>query len=272
MKLSVLMSVYHKEQPDFLRQSLDSLVAQSVEADEVVIVKDGPVGDSLEAVIASYKERLPIVALQLKENVGLGPALRAGLCECRGELVARMDSDDICLPERFEKQLAVLEAKPSVDVVGGAAAEFINDFRVIGAVRRLPCAAEQLKRFAKFRNPLNHMTVMFRRSAVLAVGGYRPFPGLEDYDLWARMLVRGMELRNLDEVLVLVRCGNGMIHKRGSVQYAKEEIRLYRHFLAIGFISLPEFAFNILARAPVRIMPASLRSIVYKTLLRQEPR
>lgn len=268
MTFSVLMSVYGGERPEFLRQSLESLVAQTAPAGEVVIVKDGRLGAGLEAVLAWHRNVLPIVTVQLEKQAGLGPALGAGLTECQNELVARMDSDDICVPHRFEKQLAYLEEHPNTAVLGAAIGEFAADPNAVSAIRQLPPGGPQLRSFAKFRNPLNHMTVIFRKSAVLAAGGYREFPGLEDYDLWVRMLTRGMEIRNLSEILVLARCGNGMARRRGGLSYARSEVRLYRHFVNLGFISTPEFAANVLVRVPFRVMPALLRPIIYRKLLR----
>ena len=271
MKLSVLMSVYRKESPEFLRQSLESLVAQTIRADEVVIVKDGPLGTELDATIDSHCGTLPIVSVQLGNNAGLGPALNAGLRRCRGDLVARMDSDDICLRDRFEKQLAFLEQNPDADVVGGAIAEFHADCTKIESIRRMPSSAELLGRIARSRNPLNHMTVMFRKVSVLAAGNYRSYWGFEDYDLWARMLMRGGRLYNLEDVLVYVRCGNGMQQRRGGLQYLREEIRLQQRFLKIGFLTKPQFLLNLVTRAPVRIVPLPLRSVFYQQILRQKP-
>src|SRR5690348_1002807 len=162
MGLSVLMSVYGGERPNFLRQSLESLAAQTLKADEIVIVKDGPLGDELEIVLKSYSGVLPITTVQLERQVGLGPALTAGLAGCRNDLVARVDSDDICVARRFETQLEFLAENPQVAVLGAAIGEFVGDPDTISSVRKLPCDGAQIKKFAKFRNPLNHMTVMFR--------------------------------------------------------------------------------------------------------------
>ncbi len=275
MKLSVLMSVYHKDSPEFLRQSLDSLAAQTVKADEIAVVKDGPLGNELDTTIASYDGKLPLVVLQLKNNVGLGLALQAGLSHCLGELVARMDSDDICLGDRFQKQLAFLERNPDVDVVGGAIAEFDNDCTKIQSIRRMPSTAEQLSKIARFRNPLNHMTVMFRKASVIAAGNYQHYNGpmvsLEDYHLWARMLMRGARFRNLEDVLVYARVGNGMQQRRGGLRYLREEIKLQRHFVKMGFLTKPQFLLNLVTRAPARIVPLPLRSVFYQRMLRQKP-
>jgi glycosyltransferase involved in cell wall biosynthesis len=269
MKLSVLMSVYHRESLEFLRQSLDSLAAQTIQADEVVIVKDGPVGAELAAVIDSQRGKLPIVILQLEKNAGLGPALNAGLSRCAGDLVARMDSDDICLPDRFEKQLAFLERNPEVDVVGGAIAEFRTDWEKIESIRRMPCSVERLGTIARQRNPLNHMTVMFRRASVLAAGNYQSCPGFEDYELWARMLMHGRQLHNLEDVLVYARIGNSMLQRRGGFRYLQEEARLQYRFMKMGFLSKGQFVLNLVSRAPVRLAPVSLRAALYRRVLRQ---
>lgn len=270
MRYSVLMSVYGRERPEFLRESLDSLASQTVRADQVVIVKDGLLGAELESVLESYSSALPVAAVQLRQQAGLGPALSAGLAACENEIVARMDSDDICMPQRFERQLAFLVENPRVAAVGSAIGEFVDDPGHIVTIRRMPCDGAEVRKIAKFRNPLNHMTVMFRKSAVLAAGGYRHCPGLEDYDLWVRMLTRNMQIRNLPGILVLARCGNGMAQRRGGISYARNEIRLYREFLRIGFISAHEFALSVMMRTPVRLMSARLRPAIYRILLRRE--
>jgi glycosyltransferase involved in cell wall biosynthesis len=262
------MSVYHKESAAFLRQSLDSLVAQTIQADEVVIVRDGPVGADLEAAIHDYFGRLPIVAVELDRNAGLGPALSTGLTQCRGHLVARMDADDICLPDRFARQLAFLDQNPDVDVVGGAIAEFHTDWTKIQSIRRMPSTPERLAKAAKRRNPLNHMTVMFRRASVIAAGNYQSRPGFEDYDLWARMLMNGRRLCNLEDVLVHVRCGNGMQQRRGGFQYLQDEGALQHRFMKMGFISRPQFLLNLATRAPVRVAPVFVRAAIYRLALR----
>jgi glycosyltransferase involved in cell wall biosynthesis len=263
------MSVYHRESPEFLRQSLESLAAQTIQADEVVIVKDGPVGAEIAALIDSQRGKLPIATLQLEKNAGLGPALNAGLSRCTGDLVARMDSDDICLPDRFEKQAGFLERNPEVDVVGGAIAEFRTDHEKVESIRRMPCSLERLGTIARRRNPLNHMTVMFRKASVLAAGNYQSCPGFEDYELWARMLMLGRRLHNLDDVLVHVRCGNGMQQRRGGFRYLQEEARLQYRFMKMGFVSKGQFVMNLVSRAPVRLAPVSLRAALYRRVLRQ---
>lgn len=269
MKLSVLMSVYHRESPEFLGQCLASLAAQTAPADEVVIVEDGPLGAELEAVIRAAGQALPIVSVRLPVHGGLGAALRAGLDACRSELVARMDADDLSTPERFGRQLDFLERNPQVDVVGSAIAEFGSDPLAIAGVRRLPASGRPLLSFAKHRNPLNHVTVMFRRRAVLDAGSYRPCADFEDYHLWARMLRRGCRLHNLADVLVHVRCGNGMQRRRGGWSYLTREVAFQRFLYRIGLVSAKDGVGNVLVRAPLRLIPACLRSAFYLRFLRE---
>jgi glycosyltransferase involved in cell wall biosynthesis len=262
------MSVYNKESPVFLRQCLDSLVAQTLPADEVVVVKDGPLGNGLEDVIAKYKLRLSIVLLSLPANVGLGEALRAGLTLCRGEFVARMDSDDICVPERFQLQAAFLESNRHVDVVGSTWAEFDQDPSILHSVRVLPATGEELRRYAKFRTPMNHSTIIFRKASVMAAGSYESFIGFEDYHLFARLLLRGCCLHNLEKTLLYHRVGNGMLGRRRGYDYLKRDIDSQLFLHSIGFLTVSESFRNILLRAPVRLMPEFAVGLCYKHLLR----
>jgi glycosyltransferase involved in cell wall biosynthesis len=271
MKLSVLMSVYDKESPGNLRQCLDSLAAQTLPADEVVIVEDGPLGEPLEATIAEYRKILPIVSLPLPVNAGLGAALRAGLYVCRGEYVARMDSDDISVPERFEKQMKFMESRREVDVVGSAIAEFDQDCSAPRSIRLLPAAGPALRRFAKSRTPMNHMTVLFRKASVVAAGNYESCQGFEDYHLWARMLTLGYRLHNMNEILVYARCGNGMQARRGGLAYLKGEIKFQSFLRKMGLLDASGSLLNILMRGPIRLAPGSVRSLCYSLFLRSSP-
>jgi glycosyltransferase involved in cell wall biosynthesis len=269
--LSVLMSVYDNEKPEFLAQSLQSLQLQTYEADEIVLVEDGPLKRSLSDVIEAYALRLPIVSVKLPANVGLGAALACGLEICRGELIARVDSDDICLPDRFKRQMDWLCVHPGVDLLGGAYAEFEPNGPKLHLVRRVPEGGRALARYAKSRTPFNHTTVMFRKSSVLAVGGYETAKGFEDYLLGARMLMKRCNLRNLEDVLVYVRADRGFIRRRGGIQYAKDEIAFQWRLQKMGFLTIVQCLRNVILRTPVRLLPGSVRSILYRRFLRSAP-
>jgi glycosyltransferase involved in cell wall biosynthesis len=263
------MSVYSRESPANLEVSLQSLASQTLPANEVLIVKDGPLGDRLDQVIEKYSERLPLTTLQFETNQGLGAALRAGMERCRFDLVARMDSDDICVTGRFERQIGFLEDHPEIDVLGSAINEFDTDPGQCVSVRCLPASHDAIRSFARERNPLNHMTVVFRKSAVLSAGNYRTAIGFEDYDLWVRMLMQGARFHNLPEPLVLVRCGSGMQSRRGGKDYMRREMALFSEFRRTGFLSNWEFLWIAARRLPVRLLPGTVRAHIYKSLLRQ---
>jgi glycosyltransferase involved in cell wall biosynthesis len=267
-KLSVLMPVYKDESATFLRESLESLVAQTLPADEIVIVEDGPIGADVRNVIAEYCARLPIEIVELPLHKGLGVALRIGVERCRFNVIARMDADDICLPDRFERQLKFLIGHPNVDVLSTAVREFDRDPALSFSERRLPITHDAIADWAKRRNPVNHMTVMFRKNAVLAAGNYQVASGFEDYSLWVRMLMNGAQFHNLEEPLVFARTGHGMQKRRGGVAYLCRELQLLQSFRQMGFLTHFELFANILARVPVRLLPVFIRARIYGTFLR----
>ena len=180
-----------------------------------------------------------------------------------------MDTDDISHPKRFEKQISFLESHSDIDVVGSWIGEFENDRNKIYASRNLPCTHQEIVKFAKKRTPLNHVTVIFRKSAILLAGGYNNFRFAQDYHLWVRMIQCGAKFANLPEQLVSVRGGRTMMQRRGGIFYAVNEYQLQRYFLKIGFLSYAEFLRNVFIRFSVRIIPSRLRAIVYNNFLRQ---
>ena len=266
---SVLMSLYAREQPEYLRQCLASLAAQTLPPNEIVLVYDGGLPESLEAVVVSFSGSLPLKIVRLPQNVGLGRALNAGLQACAHEWVCRMDTDDICHPERFARQLAFVAAHPQLGVCGSQIDEFEHTPADAAHSRRVPCEHGEIARFAKSRNPINHMTVCYRKSAVLAAGNYQHAPLYEDYDLWVRMLLNGCRFANLPEVLVYARAGDEMYRRRGGCAYAKNELAMQRRFYRAGFLSTAQWAKNVLLRLPVRLLPNGVRQWVYRVLLRK---
>ncbi len=268
MHFSVLMSVYRREQSSFFSESLASVFKQTVPPDEVVLVKDGPLTIELEEVIACFVAEHPeLKVVPLPVNVGLGRALNEGLKHCSHELVARMDTDDVCKPDRFEKQLQVFEIHPDVDVCSTWIDEFENEITNIRSQRRLPELHTDILRYAKGRCPVNHPTVMYRKSKVLAVGGYQGFP--EDSYLWVKMLLAGSVFYNIQASLLWFRFSPDVLKRRGGWRYAKEDIRAQWSFYKVGFLTLPELLKNVLIRGTVRLMPNGLRVWTYKHLLRR---
>ena len=268
-KFSVLLSVYRKERPEWFRESLESVFGQTVRPAEVVLVADGPLTAALAAVVDEFTRReTTLRVVRLPENGGLGHALNEGLRHCSYELVARMDTDDVCKPWRFERQLAVFRQHPEVDICSAWIDEFTVDREHVTSRRLLPETHEEIARYAKKRCPVNHVAVMYRRSKVLGLGGYQGFP--EDYYLWVRMLMHGCRFYNVQESLVWVRFSPDVLKRRGGWRYAKDDVRAQWRFWRAGFLTLPELGRNVAVRTAVRLMPNGLRTWVYRHLLRRE--
>lgn len=266
MKFSVLMSVYANEKKEFLVLALQSIYAQTLRPNEIVLVKDGPLTKELESVIDSYTD---LKVISLEQNVGLGVALNKGLNYCTYDVVARMDTDDIAKPDRFEKQLGILEKSPEINLVGAWIDEFEGNVNNIKSTRKLPENHDEIYHFAKSRNPINHPAVMFRKQAVLNAGGYQHFPLFEDYYLWVRMLMNGAKFYNIQESLLFFRFSPEMFKRRGGWKYAMIELKFLNRIRKIGFISYSEFFKNVLLRFVARIIPNSFRSWIYIKILRK---
>lgn len=262
---SVLISVYLKTDPKALKKSLESLFAQTVTSDDIVVVADGPLSPETEQVLSEAGDKINLI--RLSENSGLGEALNEGLKHCRYELVARMDDDDISVPERMEKQLNAFEKEEELDIISGTVEEFINEPGDSEGARKLPLEHEDIVAFSKKRNPFNHPAVMFRKTSVLEAGGYnQDFPLFEDYSLWARMLMRGSFGRNLEDTLVYMRVDDKTYLRRGGFKYAKDMLRFHRWLRKEKWTSLKDYMTGALPHALVCILPNALRKGIYKKL------
>lgn len=268
---SVCMSVYGRDDPQWLRAAADSILDQTVPPDEVVLVVDGPVPEPLARVIRKYEEGQRFRVIRLAENRGLGNARRVGLAGCKHSLVAVMDADDICLPDRFEKQLAAFAADPALSVVGGQIREFIGTPEQTAGYRSVPLTDGQIRAYMKTRCPLNHMTVMFRKEAVEAAGGYRDWFWNEDYYLWLRMYLAGAKFANVPDVLVQVRVGADMYQRRGGTRYFASEMKLQNYMLRHKVIGLGTYLMNAAKRLVVQVLlPNRLRGWVFRRFARSK--
>ena len=270
MKFSVLMSIYYKESPLFLREAIESVLNQTVIPNEIVCIKDGPLTEELNLVLYEFDKKYKNMFkfIEFDENKGLGEALRVGVQECSNEIIARMDTDDIAVKERFEKQLKVMEEK-NLDLVGSNILEFEEEISNVVAMRNVPNTFVKIKKFAKKRNPFNHMTVMYKKSAVLEAGNYKNFLWFEEYNLWVRMILKGSKMYNIQENLVYARAGKSMFSRRGGTIYIKREIAMQKDMLNLKFINIIRFSLNILTRTTVRMLPNNFRRVVYIKVLRK---
>ena len=269
-KVSVLMSVYVKEKPEYLQAALESVVTQTYPVSEIMLIEDGPLTDQLYDIINFYQGRYPCIirTFAFEKNRQLGRALAKGVELCSNELVARMDTDDIAMPDRIEKQVAYMESHPEVHVLGGAIREF-NDEGTTDRVKLMPKTQEEVLSYVKNRNPLNHMTVMFRRSAILEVGNYQHFPYLEDYSLWSRMLSKGYQIRNIDEVLVRARTSMALVGRRSGWTYFKDFSRLRKFQHELGLTTGLEYMISMAGTFVVIMQPKFMKELAYKKILRK---
>ena len=270
MDFSVLMSLYSKESSSFLDESLASVFNQSQRATEVVLVEDGPLPLSLYDIIEKYQNKFPeLKIVKLEKNQGLGKALNEGLKSCHYDLVVRMDTDDICKPDRFEKQISYMEVHTDVDVCSAWIDEFVDTPNIILSTRKVPESHIDIFEFGKRRNPINHPVCVFRKSKVEEVGGYQHFMLFEDYYLWARMLVHGAKFYNLQEPLLYFRRTPQTFRRRGGWKYAIVELKFQYKLYKIGYIGIEMVMINSIIRFLIRIVPNNVRNIVYSKLLRK---
>lgn len=263
------MSLYIREEAGFFRQCLDSLCQQTRPADEIVLVLDGKITDELQDVLEAYQARLPMKVVPLPENVGLGKALNHGLQHCRHHWVFRMDTDDICAPDRFEKQVKFIQYNHNVVLFGGAILEFNQAVHDSNIVKSVPVSHREIIEYAKRRCPFNHMTVAYRKDVVAALGGYQHHLFMEDYNLWLRIIGAGYPVANMPDILVYARVGNGMHQRRRGWQYIKSEKQLLDVKLAENIQSVLPAYILFLARAGVRLLPGGLLAKLYPALLRK---
>lgn len=267
---SLLLPVYAGDDPAQVERAFHSAVQeQTRRPDEVVVVRDGPVPAAMQARLDELVATAPVPArvLALEENAGLADALTRGLEICAHDVVARMDADDVALPERFARQLALIDQ--GYELVGSGLYEFVDDEAVTIGVRTPPVGEEHIRRYARFHDPFNHPTVVYRREAVRRAGGYVALGLMEDYWLFARMLAAGVRAENLPEPLVKYRVGAGAYKRRGGVAQLRAELRLQRMMRRAGITSPAEMVRNVLVRGGYRLVPVALRTVAYRTLLQR---
>lgn len=269
-KYSVLMSLYKEEKTEYLRLALDSMLTQTVQADEIVIVEDGPLTKELYSVLDEYKRKYPVIIHRCrnKDNLGLGISLNRGLRVCRNELVARMDTDDISKPDRCEKQLQKFEEKPELVIVGSHIDEFVGDVYNIISSRKVPITAEKIYQFAKRRSAFNHPTVMYRKSKVLEAGGYTDIRRNQDVDLFGRMIFAGCKAENIDESLLWFRSNDDLAKRRKSWKNTWSYIATIRKFWKMGYSSFFDYILVMIMQISMYLIPICVQKWIYKNFLR----
>ena len=264
---SVLMSVYYKEKAEYLELAIESMLNQTVPPEQFVIVEDGKLTKELETVIIKYENDNPnlFTIVRLEENRGLGLALDEGMKWCRNELIARMDSDDISMPKRCEKELAIFERYPELDIISGAINEFKEHIDNVVSIRRVPENEEVIRKQMRRRSAFNHPAVMYKKTAVIRVGGYGDSARKEDHDLFSRMVFEGCKAYNLQEPILYYRINEDNMKRRKSWKNISSYIEIMWTNLCRGYCGCADFLFVIAAQIFYLIVPACVleKIIIY---------
>lgn len=266
MPFSVLMSIYHKEKPEYFEQCMQSIWdAQTVKPSEIVLVQDGPLNQALYQLIDFWQNKLGQIfkTVALDKNVGLGDALNIGLHECSYELIARMDTDDLAFSDRFEKQLLIFQ-NYDVDVCSSWVSEFEHDEDKIVSYRKVPENHNEILKYFKTRNAINHPSVMYKKTVVEKAGGYQKMMWFEDYFLWIKMVQNGAKFYNIQNPLVNMRAGYGQLQRRSGLNYAIAEVKFLYEIRKLKFLNLSQFIKNVSIRFTTRLLPKSFLKYIYK--------
>lgn len=271
---SVLLSVYYKEKPEYLKRSIESIYFdQTLKPNEIILVEDGPLTEELYDTIRFLENKIGkevLKIIKLEKNMGLGNALQIGIEKCSNNLIARMDTDDIAYPNRFREQLDYFKKYPETDVLGSFMSEFVGDIDNIICIKDAPNNKINMKKYMKLRDPVNHPSVMLKKSKVLEAGNYQEIFLNEDSYLWGRMLSIGCVFRNIQKPLVYFRTTDDTYKRRGGWKYIKAEYGLQKKFLKLGIINKIEFLRNITLKNIIRLIPNLLRKCIYLGMLRKK--
>lgn len=269
INFSLLITVYKSEKSSILNRSLESCWdAQTLKPNDIVLVKDGKLNFELDAVIDQWKNKLgsQLNVITLEKNVGLGEALSIGILECKHELVARMDTDDISLNNRFKLQINEFYKDPNLDCVGSLIEEFDEDSSKTTGIRFVPESNSEIYSYSKSRNPMNHPSVMYKKNSVLKAGGPKNFTGFDDYYLWVRMMKNNSVFKNIQKPLLKMNAGKKQSKRRGGLSYIYKEASFFYNIFLLGHINFFEMLVNLFFRLPARILPSSIRYYYYKVL------
>lgn len=265
---SVLMSVYYKDNPKFLEEAIESVLNQTVVPTEIVIVKDGKLSNELENTLEKYGKKSIFNIIGYEENKGLGLALNYGVNHCKFNIIARMDSDDICNNLRFEKQLNYLIENKNISLIGSNTIEFIDDVSNVISVRKMPENNDEIINYSKTRNPFIHPSIMTYKKELLNAGNFRDYYLCEDYDMWTRMLENGCQCHNIQENLVYMRVSKEFYKRRGGIKYCKAIIKFKKELYKKEYMSYCKYFKTKFATMLVSLMPAKIREFIYKKFLR----
>lgn len=270
-RFSAIICVYYKDNPIFFEKALYSIINQTMVPNEINIICDGNLTIELDNIILKYEKQYSFINVyRLKENCGHGNARRYAIEKAKYPLIALMDADDISEKNRFEKQINIFKKYNNINIVGGEINEFIDNVQNVVGIRKVPEHDAEIKKFMKRRCPMNQVTVMFEKDAVIKSGNYIDWYCEEDYYLWIRMAEKGYNFYNIQENLVNVRVGKQMYERRGGIKYYRSEKRVQKYMLDHKLIGYFRYKYNTIIRFIAEVMiPNRLRGFLYKILLRK---
>lgn len=267
IEISALIAAYKLTIPSEFQLAVSSIINQTIPPSEIIIVFDGPVPSEIEKFARSVT-KIHRKIVKLKDNIGLGAALKIGVENCSCPWILRMDDDDYSFSDRIEKQVNFLQGNTDVDVLGGSIIEFEPHSKQKYR-RSVPTTDGKIKKTLRFKNPFNHVTILAKKQKILSVGNYcNDIVGYEDYVLWAKMFKEGATFANLDEDLVEVKFNKAQVSRRRGIRAIYAEIKMQRFLLGIGVISFYIFMLNLITKIPTRMLPTPLLFILFQKFLR----
>lgn len=270
-KYSVLMSLYYKEKPEYLIEAINSMINQTVKPDEIVVVFDGSLNSELYSTMHEFINKYPKLfhIVRNKKNLGLGISLNNGLRECKNNLVARMDTDDISRPDRCEKQLKKFAENSELTIVGSHIDEFIGTKDNIVSTRKVPLLLDEIYEYAKRRSAFNHPVVMYKRDDILKENGYSNLRRNQDVELFGRLMFKGYKAENIDESLLFFRSSSDLAKRRKSWVNTCSYINVIKKFWKMGYSNLFDLFLVAIAQMIMYVIPIQLQNYIYQNLLRK---
>ena len=268
---SILTTLYKNDSPEFLKQSIDSMLNQTVLTDDYVVVADGPLTEELDAVLNTYAESYDFFNIvRLSENGGLGVALREGITHCKNALVARLDADDLSMPTRCEKQLALFEQENDLVMVGSDMYEFDENPDDITDLKKMPATPEQIYKYGKRRNAFNHSSVMYRKSVIIEHGSYSTMRRSQDIELFSKILFAGCKCRNINEPLIKFRCGDTRVKRKKKWSNVKSDLRIFKNNYKMGYAGFFDYLYVVITQIAFFILPTKIAGFLYTKLFRSK--
>ena len=258
---TVLMCTYCKDDPYLLRKSIESVFKNSIKPNYFILTIDGTIPKLNAKIIKKMSNKYPLELNILKKNIGLALALNSALCLVKTEWVARADSDDINLKDRFKKQLSFTDKK--FDVIGSNILEIDKSGKLPKLTKNIPVTNQEIKKYLQLRNPINHMTVFYKTELIKSVGGYPNIYLREDYGLWVKLSKKGAIFHNIDEVLVHVNGGKNLYKRRGGLKNAIAELKLQLLLYKCKIKPLFLAFFHLILRGTFLLLPSKIVEKIY---------